>query len=532
MAQPEASRYNRGVSSTRSLTVASLLALGVALLTLVPYILASRLAPAGHVFSGFLVNPIDGFSYLAKMREGTQGSWLFQLPYAAEPGPPALLFTFYILLGHLASWLDAPALTVFHGARVLAITSMGVLSFLFLRRAISEPRWVWMAYVLVLFGAGVGWLTGPFGLLASDLMIPESIPLAGGLVNPHFPLATGLVAAAGALALRPPARGWSVGLGLAIGVALSGILPFAAASILTVLAVWLVVEGWLNEARLTLKTRILSSRTLLAFGLAVGALPWITYDYWLTRNHVVLAAWNAQNQTPSPSPWAYLAGFGLVLALAVVGGLQSAVRRGPEGRLLITWVLVNMLLLYAPFNLQRRFSLALFLPLAALAAFGLRAIVTKQPRLRWLTSVVVLLSLPSNLLVAAAGVSLAASGSPENTMTSGEADGYFWAAEHFQGSPLVLAATRTGNRLPAYADCRVLIGHPFETPDAAIRQARVEELYGGMGEAGWLDQLRQEGISYVVLGPYEDELITGAASPNLPIAFQSAGFTVYSVPQP
>jgi hypothetical protein len=532
MAQPEASRYNRGVSSTRSLTVASLLALAVALLTLVPYALASRMTPAGHVFSGFLVNPVDGFSYLAKMRQGMQGSWLFQLPYAAEPGPPTLLFTFYITLGHLAAWLNASALTIFHASRVLAITIMGVLSYLFLRRALSESRWVWTAYALVMVGAGLGWFTGPLGLLASDLMIPESIPLAGGLVNPHFPLATGLVAAAVALAIRPPAKGWSVALGTAIGAALSGILPFAAASTVVILVTWSAVEGWLALANGTLKKLVRTPRTILVAALAVGALPWIAYDFWLTRSHPILAAWNAQNQTPSPPLWAYLAGYGLVLVFAAVGGLQPSVRRRPAGRLLITWVVVNALLLYAPFNLQRRLTLGLFLPLAALAALGLRAIVTPRRRLRWLPTLVVLVSLPSNLLVAAAGISLAASGSAENTLTNGEVDGYRWAQDHLQGSPLVLAAPRTGNRLPAYADVRVLIGHPFETPDAARQQEHVESLYRDINDPDWQAVLRRLGISYVVQGPYERLLVPGSAEPSLPIAFRSEAFSLYSVPSP
>jgi hypothetical protein len=70
------------------------LALSVVLLavTCLPYALAYGVR-GDWVFGGFLINPIDGNSYFAKMREGLRGDWLFTLPYTAEPGPGAFIFT-------------------------------------------------------------------------------------------------------------------------------------------------------------------------------------------------------------------------------------------------------------------------------------------------------------------------------------------------------------------------------------------------------------------------------------------------------
>mgnify|MGYP001345878526 FL=1 len=49
-----------------------------------PYALAYA-APDGRVFGGILFALEDGLSYLAKMRQGWRGAWLFTLPYTAEP---------------------------------------------------------------------------------------------------------------------------------------------------------------------------------------------------------------------------------------------------------------------------------------------------------------------------------------------------------------------------------------------------------------------------------------------------------------
>ena len=62
----------------------------------VPYISAFQAADLSHVFGGFLLNPIDGHSYLAKMQLGYQGDWKFTLHYTAEKGEGAYLFLFYI----------------------------------------------------------------------------------------------------------------------------------------------------------------------------------------------------------------------------------------------------------------------------------------------------------------------------------------------------------------------------------------------------------------------------------------------------
>jgi len=56
---------------------------GVILLIIIslPYIVAAKSTGNTSQFGGFLLNPIDGNSYLAKMNEGYSGEWLFTLPF-------------------------------------------------------------------------------------------------------------------------------------------------------------------------------------------------------------------------------------------------------------------------------------------------------------------------------------------------------------------------------------------------------------------------------------------------------------------
>ncbi len=80
----------------------------VIVLITIPYVYAFQAGSAEFDFGGFLINPTDGHSYLAKMQLGFQGGWKFALPYTAEPGEGAY-YSFFISV-----WGILPGLPTFH----------------------------------------------------------------------------------------------------------------------------------------------------------------------------------------------------------------------------------------------------------------------------------------------------------------------------------------------------------------------------------------------------------------------------------
>ena len=56
-------------------------AAAVVLMATLPYLVAWSTTPDDLFYVGLLTNPEDGHSYLAKMRQGIRGQWLFYLPY-------------------------------------------------------------------------------------------------------------------------------------------------------------------------------------------------------------------------------------------------------------------------------------------------------------------------------------------------------------------------------------------------------------------------------------------------------------------
>ena len=149
-----------------------ILTIGISL----PYILAARSAGEGYVFGGFLVNPLDGNSYLAKMQQGLAGQWEFSLTYSPQGGGGAYIFLFYIFLGHLAGWTGLPLLLVFHLARLLASIGLLVALWRFFRwLAKDDLDLAWKMFLLAAIGSGLGWLAAIFtGYLSGDFWIAET----------------------------------------------------------------------------------------------------------------------------------------------------------------------------------------------------------------------------------------------------------------------------------------------------------------------------------------------------------------------
>jgi len=296
--------------------------------------------------------------------------------------------------------------------------------------------------------------------------------------------------------------------------------------------VWAVWEGVRKRKWTDIRMLLSQSAWPSTVGMALGAAPWLVYDYWVVTSNPVFAVWNAQNLTPSPPVWDYVLGFGLVLIWAVYAIYRGDVFQDRGSRFLVVWLTVNCLLLYAPFNLQRRFSLGLFVPLAALAGIGVARWVGQHTKrtARPLIALSLIMSLPSNGLVIAAGLASAASGSPLVTESVGEARAFGWLGEHAEPGAVVLAAPETGIRLPAYAPVRVVAGHPFETPQAADRSSQLEAMFDGSLTSGMAERLLLDwDVSYVFYGPRERALgsvpfwISGFTT-----VFEDVGVTIYA----
>ena len=159
-----------------------------------PYIAAFAGQGEDQIFTGFLVNPFDGNSYLAKMMEGFQGRWAFTLPFTQDPGDGEYIFLFYLFLGHLARITGFPLIITFHISRILAFVFLFLVCLQFLRQYFQfEKEEICLTLLFVILGSGLGWLLTPLGIKTSDLWVAEAFPFLASFQNPHFPFGLGLI---------------------------------------------------------------------------------------------------------------------------------------------------------------------------------------------------------------------------------------------------------------------------------------------------------------------------------------------------
>ncbi len=466
-------------------------------LTVVPYALAWLGAPDGLVFTGVLYNPWDGHSYLAKMRQGWEGRWLFHLPFTEEPHDGALIFTFYLGLGHAARTLGLPLPLAFHLARLLASAFMFWMLWRLLGRffgGTARRR----AFLLTALGAGFGWLFPTADPLLPDLRIPEAFAFYSALSNPHFPLAVGLMAALADMSVGGGRRRLVCAAGC--GLAMAVIQPLALPVILAVLAAYAVAQA--------LRGRDWRGPTGVVLASGAAGAPVLGYDVWVQRANWALAAWSAQNVTVSPPAWHWPVGYGLMAALAFVG-VWAAVRRSPSPLdLAAVWVGVAAVGMYVPFALQRRFSIGLAVPMGILAAAGFGELAGRvKPRLGNVLFAAVqgAVSLSAAFLLVL-GIVGALGGEPRVFVSADEARALDALREASGGRGVVAASPTLSAVVPGWSGNPVVYGHPYETIRADEKKAALERFFAQANDGERRRFLAEHRVAFVVWGPREQAM--------------------------
>ncbi|HXN01106.1 MAG TPA: hypothetical protein VN973_04365 [Candidatus Dormibacteraeota bacterium] len=455
----------------RRIRFALIFATAIAALSLLPYVLAYLWAPAGHHFAGFFFIADDATTYLAKMRQGADGSWLWNDPYTSEPHGGVFLFGFYLLFGHLAALLHLPLIATYHLARITGAIAL-VLAVERLCRRLLPPQQRNLALVLVILGSGVGFLAQAAGnpailgsrVEALDLHLPELSGWYSILAIPHFAWATALIVIALLGLLRiMEAPGWRpLALTSLSLIALTAIHP----QMIPVLAVI-----WVAYRALLLLWRQRPSWRALAAEAAAFAttLPLLAYNAWILFRDPTIAEWARQWRHQAPGPVSLALSLGLPLLAAIVGMVVAWRRRDQGLAMLLVWPPLVAVLLYLPnvANIQRRLLDALFVPIGILAAVGLGSLTgrLRRARARRIQAVLMTVCCMSSAIVLAIALRFASGAFPEAYINDDAWQAMQWLSAHHQAGDRALSAPAAGQLLPAWAGVPVYVGHYSETLD-------------------------------------------------------------------
>lgn len=474
------------------------LGLILAVVTAIPYVYGYLVQPQGRVFVGFFYLWDDATTYIAKMREGWEGSWAWQNRYTTESSPTAYLFMFWIVLGHVAAITHLPLIVVFHLARVVGAFALMAAGWLCITHFIEDRGARQFAMVFLAIGLGLGlviWGLGHPVILGDqteglDLRMPELSAFYSVLALPHFAW-SGVFAALGIpLTLKAVRRG-DVRLG-----ALAGLVWLGQASIHPQMP---VLMGGATAVAMLVRRPQRGGWIAGAVAFAIPA-PYILYSYLAFVGNPEVERWtyHSKNSVP-PETFSLLFALAPQLLLAALGIPGALRRRTREDVFLLAWLVLLAAILWLPNpagDLRRRFFDAIYIPLVILGARGLYEAIL--PRFR---SVRARRLIPFTYVTASAIGSaflllspLLVAAQPQYSITTAEYDGLNWLGSEPSGR--VLSMPGVGLYVPAYSSDTVYVGHYDETFDYVNKTKTAGDVLTGKADIEQFIQANH--IRYVI----------------------------------
>jgi hypothetical protein len=148
------------------------------------------------------------------------------------------------------------------------------------------------------------------------------------------------------------------------------------------------------------------------------------------------------------------------------------------------------------------------------------------------TTAVILLTIPSNLLLIATSLIQVSHLSSPIFHEGIELEAIDWLAAHTRPSDIVLSSRQVGNYIPARSGNRVFLGHGPETIHAEEKENVVRQFFQAQTSDTYRKEiLRRYNVACLFYGPAERALgdFQPATRPYLEEAFTNGRYTIYEV---
>jgi hypothetical protein len=526
----------------RDLLLLVALATALAAVGTVPYLYGYLRACPGTQFVGLVGKGVDGInSYLMFVRQASDGWWLFQNLMTPQPTPRLYFNPEWLALGLVGRMTGLSLLGLFHLDRVLTVF-LFVFSVHFLSTTVLQTTARrWFATLLVVFGAGLGWLPyllslgyaalfpdhAPQGIqFVSGVPIHATIlplsPDLGGvtlfayLVNqPHFIRAGALACLMYGLLIRGErTQDWRW-FGLSGLAALAGFMlrPYGYPETYLILLLCFAI-GSVSNGGVT-KRRVVNYA--LVSGIGLLGVPY--YLYLLLTN--VLAV---RGVVRIPAYFGtYLLWYGLPFILALIA-LAYYFRAGrlSTGRLVLAlWLLVALGCAQA-YPLYRLGEEASFFAYTIVPAIlitdgflqrGYAGLTWLLRRTAWLrrrrttyamAAVFILLCMPSNAIAYARMFTLLRACPLAYYLPTATYAAFDWLGANTPGQSLVLADTMTGTFILRHSNNRIFSGTDLLTASFFENQQQTWRFFGPEGDDAFRKELVDRyNVDYVFCGALE-----------------------------
>jgi len=530
-----------------------LVAIFVAVITTLPYLYGWYKTPQDKVYTGmhFLVS-FDYSVYYSYIEQASDGDLLFRNLYVSDYSKRNMLNTVWILPGIIKRLFNLSTIVSFHLIRMFFIPILLAVGYLFISYFFDEKKIRKLAFFIFTFASGWGFY---YLLLKQHLFInlqsegryiwPVDIfDIEGNnflslYYSPHFIAAIALFLLT-FLFLFLAFDNKRISYGLYSGICafiLFSFHPFHFLTIYSIPLFFLILHAIING-------KIIWRSIISYLVMVLVSSPIFFYYLWLFYNDTITQDRFFQNYCPSPSLLLVIVGYGALFMFSAVAFIYIISRQGYKNDkylILLTWLIVQLYMLFLPVSFQSRLTLGLSFPMIILTAFIIYKIYTyiksrKKDHILLnpaiLLFVITLLFLFTQINHFAIDHIFYTEGREVSYILKSEYEAISWLKDNVESYESVLSSEKTGNLIPGFSGRKVYQGHRVETTSffPKLMQTLWYFLQDHDQEAE-LVFLKKAKIDFLYYGPYEKEL--GDLNPDSKLylrpVYSNSDVTIYEV---
>lgn len=484
-------------------------------LILLPHLYGYIVSPQGKQFTNLIsAYPEDTNSYFAWINQAKEGHFLFEDIYTTESHERSFFHPVFLVIGFASKLFHIPTIILWYIGQIVANLFLCISVYLFLSFFIKKGGQRILAFILATTSAGLGWI---FGFVSVDTWMPEAIIFQSMSWPFLFPIAIALMLWIFLFFLEALKQGklkyiFYAGL---LTLLLTFIHPYDVVTVYSVLGIYTLY--------LTFQQKLIRKHFLRFFIFLLISLPAPLYNFYLISKNPVFHQW-AQSKTLSPSLYSYLLGFGILIPLAIWGIARILRERRKNLYFLLIWILVGFVLVYLPFNFQRRLIMGMQIPLVILASIPLFKLVAPLkgkvltfPKAIVLAYLLLILSATNINYLGNFFLVLKRGGYPWYLQKE-VVEAMKWLDENSSSGEIIFSSYETGNFIPRFSGNKTFIGHWDQTIHLAQKEEIVDDFFSSQPFPYELKRLSEfYGIKYIFFGPYEK-----AIAKDIPVSKRKA----------
>lgn len=500
-----------------------------------------------YVYSGSknslgIIAQTDGNTYLSFINQAKEGHLLFTNMFTSEEVPYILFKPTYLIAGWVSYITKLPNVWIYHLFRILGI----ILFIFFLNKLISlyfkKESHINLTLFICIFASGIGFffkfltLFGIKQFGSIDLWVTDANNFLILLSHPHTIFSIAFMTASVYYFLK-----WNQNLKLKY-IIISGLfsLILGFEHLFDVITIYFAI-GFLMLDNFIINKKIDWKKIFHLFLFGIITIGPFIYNYALFTYFPSFSAWNQQNMLETPKFLHVIFGYGLMFAALIftlghyfLNNIYKKTRF--EIRFLVYWILATFILIYSPFNIQRRFLEGLHIPFGIITGIFILTIlpvylsrILNKKLLPKFVALFVIVMLPTNVYLYFYQITHLDNGRGEfpysvNTyLYPEENEALQWLAKNSKPDEAVLSTYNIGNYIPAYMNRRVYLGHWAQTIDFDRKAKEVNDFYK---EGKPLSN--SERIRYIWYGADEKMLNKNFFPPyNFDIVFQNSKVIIF-----